>query len=187
MKFPIAAEDLNILAAWIDLQDARHAVDINDERQTEVQQDVRRLARRLGQLEQLPEVVCLVGSTRFHEQYKEQNLRLTLEGRIVLTIGVNAHDDDTFANMDPLDVVLIKEGLDRLHLRKIDLADRVFCINVGGYVGESTSNELRYATISGKPIDYLEEVPNGVWRRLDPTTPEGQREIGEALKVGFLP
>lgn len=48
--------------------------------------------------------------------------------------------------------------LDELHKRKIDLADEVFVINVGGYIGESTASEIKYAKQLGKPIRYLEHV-----------------------------
>ena len=43
-----------------------------------------------------------------------------------------------------------------MHLRKIDLADEIFVINVGGYIGESTKREIAYATKTSKKINYLE-------------------------------
>lgn len=45
-----------------------------------------------------------------------------------------------------------KAALDALHLRKIDLADRVLVVNPGGYVGESTSREIDYSHATGKPV-----------------------------------
>ena len=41
---------------------------------------------------------------------------------------------------------------------KIDLADRVFILNVGGYIGDSTRSEIAYAKKLKKPIDYLEKI-----------------------------
>ena len=49
-----------------------------------------------------------------------------------------------------------KEELDRLHKRKIDLADEVLVLNVGGYVGSSTRSEVEYAALTGKPVRWLE-------------------------------
>ena len=49
-----------------------------------------------------------------------------------------------------------KVKLDELHLRKIDLADEVLILNVGGYIGESTGRELAYARQHGKTIRFLE-------------------------------
>ena len=50
----------------------------------------------------------------------------------------------------------MKEMLDDMHLRKIDMADDIFVINVGGYIGESTRREISYAEQTGKNIKYLE-------------------------------
>jgi hypothetical protein len=49
-----------------------------------------------------------------------------------------------------------KVALDELHKRKIDLADRVYVLNVGGYIGDSTRGEVAYAMHHGKPVDWLE-------------------------------
>lgn len=97
-----------------------------------------------------PKIICLCGSTRFMEAFQQANLRETLAGNIVLTVGC-----DTKRCIWPKD---IKEKLDELHMRKIDLADEVFVLNVGGYVGESTRNEIAYAKATGKPVNYLEPL-----------------------------
>ena len=47
--------------------------------------------------------------------------------------------------------------LDRLHLAKIDLADEILVVNVGGYVGESTAREIEHARKHGKTIRWLED------------------------------
>ena len=102
-----------------------------------------------------PRIVCLCGSTRFSEAFREANLRETLAGRIVLTIGCDMREDAALFP-DPAEREEIKERLDRLHLAKIDLADDVLILNVGGYIGESTRREIEYATRTGKPVRYLE-------------------------------
>jgi len=43
-----------------------------------------------------------------------------------------------------------------MHKRKIDMADEIFVINVGGYIGSSTRSEIGYAIATGKPVHYLE-------------------------------
>ncbi|WP_331276059.1 hypothetical protein [Streptomyces sp. Qhu-G9] len=48
----------------------------------------------------------------------------------------------------------LKQVLDDLHLRKIDLADEVLIVNPGGYIGDSTAREIEYARSLGKPIRY---------------------------------
>jgi hypothetical protein len=48
--------------------------------------------------------------------------------------------------------------LDDMHKRKIDMADEIYVINVGGYIGNSTRSEIEYAKLTGKPILYLEPI-----------------------------
>lgn len=47
--------------------------------------------------------------------------------------------------------------LDNIHKRKIDMADAIYVIIVGGYIGESTHSETEYAVKNGKKVLYLEE------------------------------
>lgn len=103
----------------------------------------------------VPEIICLCGSARFFKTFDEQNFRLTLEGKIVLSIGFNAKFDEGL-NLTQSD----KERLDELHKRKIDLCDKVLVLNVGGYIGESTRSEIAYAEKIGRPVYYLETPCN---------------------------
>jgi hypothetical protein len=98
-------------------------------------------------------IVTLYGSTRFKDQFLETQKRLTLEGCIVISVGSFGRSGD-----DEVWKPGTKEMLDDMHLRKIDLADEIFVINVGGYIGESTRRELAYAEKTGKKVRYLEEV-----------------------------
>ena len=50
----------------------------------------------------------------------------------------------------------MREIVDEVHKRKIDLADKIFVINIDGYIGESTKSEIAYAKRMGKLIEYLE-------------------------------
>jgi hypothetical protein len=106
-------------------------------------------ADRLG-LPVRPTIVCLCGSTKFKEAYQEATLRETLAGKIVLSVGCFMHADGVPITDEQ------KAALDELHLRKIDLADEVLILNVGGYFGESTRRELKYAEKQKKKIRYLE-------------------------------
>lgn len=100
-----------------------------------------------------PTIVCLCGSTRFGEAYQEMNLRETLAGNIVLSIGINTKSDDDLIKAG---WKIDKEALDTLHLHKIDLADEVLILNVGGYIGESTRREVEYAQLKNKRVRWLE-------------------------------
>lgn len=96
------------------------------------------------------EVVCLCGSTRFKDEYRAENERLTRNNNVVLSVGLFGHADSyKFSDEE-------KEMLDDIHLDKIDMADRVHVINVDGYIGESTRRELRYAAEKGKLITFYD-------------------------------
>jgi nucleoside 2-deoxyribosyltransferase len=51
------------------------------------------------------------------------------------------------------------ETLMEIHKKKIDMADKVIVMNVGGYMGRGTLEEIGYATIKGKAIEYYEKIP----------------------------
>lgn len=110
-----------------------------------------------------PTIVCLCGSTRFHEAFQEANREETMAGRIVLTVGFFAHSADNDKGLTDEQ----KTKLDELHKRKIDLADEVLVLNVDKYVGDSTRSEIAYAREHGKVIRYLV-----------PLTAEEIRELG---------
>lgn len=96
-------------------------------------------------------VITLCGSTRFKDAFLKEQKRLTLEGNIVVSVGLFGHSGD-----EEVWKPGIKEMLDRMHLSKIDMADEIFVINVDGYVGESTKKEIEYAKSKGKAVNYLE-------------------------------
>lgn len=129
-----------------------------------------------------PEIVTLCGSTRFADAYAAETRRLTLEGCIVISVGL-------FGHQEGLDMAgEAKAMLDELHLRKIDIADRIHVVNpvcrvCAGcarvlisiaenetcwcgrnmkdlprvpYVGESTRREIEYAVANGKAVTYME-------------------------------
>ena len=107
-----------------------------------------------------PTIVCLCGSTRFKDAFDEANYQETMAGRVVLSVGFfmhatgNKHGEDIGATPEQ------KVALDELHKRKIDLADEILVLNVGGYIGDSTYSEIMYAREHGKVIKFLE--PSGL-------------------------
>ncbi|MBQ9290547.1 MAG: hypothetical protein IJ210_10575 [Clostridia bacterium] len=96
-------------------------------------------------------IITLCGSSRFKDAFLEAQKRLTLEDNIVISVGLFDHSGDDEAGTEG-----IKEMLDDMHKRKIDMANEIFVINVGGYIGNSTRSEIEYAKANGKTINYLE-------------------------------
>lgn len=93
-------------------------------------------------------VITLCGSTKFKEEFIEVQKQLTLEGNIVISVGLFGHSGDNFTDEE-------KIMLDDMHKRKIDMADEIFVINVNNYIGSSTKSEIEYAKSHNKTIRYL--------------------------------
>ena len=108
-------------------------------------------ARSLPSPQRKYPIITLCGSTRFKEQFLEAQKRLTLEGNIVISVGLFGHSGD-----DEVWTEGTKAMLDDMHKRKIDMADAIYVINVGGYIGSSTRSEIEYAHKMGKEVHYLE-------------------------------
>ena len=102
-------------------------------------------------------VITLCGSTKFKDEYMKAQRDLTLAGNIVITVGMFGHADGEYQTVLTEEV---KEMLDDMHKRKIDMADEIFVINKNGYVGLSTKSEILYAQSTGKKVSYLE--PNRI-------------------------
>ena len=103
-------------------------------------------------------VITLCGSTKFKNEFLKVQKDLTLSGNIVISVGLFGHsgDSEIWEDMDEGTLTKTKEMLDDMHKRKIDMADEIFVINVGGYIGESTKSEIEYAKSHGKKVNYLE-------------------------------
>lgn len=99
-----------------------------------------------------PKIICLCGSTKFKEAFLKANKEETLKGNVVLSVGCFPHSDGDEITLEQ------KILLDRLHFAKIYLADEILVLNVNGYIGESTGNEIQYAKSHNKKIRFLERI-----------------------------
>jgi hypothetical protein len=99
-------------------------------------------------------VITLCGSTQFEAEFAELNQRLTMEGCVVISLGMFSLPDlpDYDWTADSSD---LKGRLRGLHFQKIRMADEVYVVDPGGYLGESTRREIAYAESLGKPVRYL--------------------------------
>jgi len=106
------------------------------------------------------EVVTLCGSTRFKKEFLEVQKKLTLDRKIVISVGLFGHsgDAEVWENMSEDTLTETKIMLDDMHKRKIDMADSIYVVNVNGYIGESTKSEIEYALAHDKKVNYLEKI-----------------------------
>ena len=96
-------------------------------------------------------VITLCGSTKFKDDFMREQKRLSLDGNIVISVGMFGHSGDNEVWSDG-----VKEMLDDMHKRKIDMADEIFVINKDGYIGSSTRSEIEYAIKNNKIVRYME-------------------------------
>jgi hypothetical protein len=101
-----------------------------------------------------PKVVCLCGSTRFREAFASAHYTEGHTGNIVLTVYCYKNDPCCKGPED-------WKRLDALHKHQIDMADEILVLNVDGYIGDSTKNEVLYATLQNKGVRWLE--PGKAW------------------------
>lgn len=113
------------------------------------------ISSKLGGINQMKKynVITLCGSTKFKEEFMEVQKELTLQGNIVISVGMFGHSGD-----NEVWEAGTKEMLDDMHKCKIDMANEIFVINKDGYIGSSTKSEIAYAESTGKSIRFLETV-----------------------------
>ena len=97
-------------------------------------------------------IITLCGSIKFKDEFIKVQEKLTLDGNIVFTPNFfnNVRKEDIDKKM--------KKMLDEMHKQKIDMSDEIYVINLGGYIGESTKEEIEYAKANGKKISYLASI-----------------------------
>ena len=96
-------------------------------------------------------VITLCGSTKFKKEFEEINKKLTLEGNIVLSLGVFSHTDGE--QLSDEQIKMLKD----IHKQKIAMSDAIFVINKNSYIGNGLKEEIEYAKQLNKGISYLEE------------------------------
>ena len=97
------------------------------------------------------EIITLAGSTRFYDQFREVERKLTMEGVIVLPPAI-------FGKAEGIEhTPEVAKHLWDLHIEKIDISDGIYVIDVGGYIGDSTQKEIAYAKERGKFVRYYSQ------------------------------
>ncbi len=98
-------------------------------------------------------IITLCGSTRFEAEFAELNRDLTMQGYVVISLGMfnlsDLADGGKIADTSDL-----KARLAGVQFQKIRMADQLFVVDPGGYVGESTRREIAYARSLGTPVRY---------------------------------
>lgn len=120
-------------------------------------------------------VVCLCGPVKFEPYFRLAKCREELRGNRVLMplLGLKPIPEGA------------REAVRHVHRLKIEMADEVFVVNVGGYIGDHTKEEIEYAKSLGKAVRwYDEEVGSGSIAEADAGLAEFRRSTGKDLSNG---
>ncbi len=94
-------------------------------------------------------VVCLCRSSRFSAEFLRVERVESLAGRIVLMPAVFFSIEGPHLDSSELG------RLKAVHREKIRMADEILVVDVDGYVGDSTRQEIEFARSLGKAVRYL--------------------------------
>ena len=96
-------------------------------------------------------VITICGSMRYSKEMMKIAEELELkQGYAVIQCVYNV-DGEKYEGVDA-------SILDKIHRKKIDISDAIYVVNINGYIGNSTKNEIEYAKQNNKEIIYHEPI-----------------------------
>lgn len=98
-------------------------------------------------------IITVCGSLKFYKEIVEMALKMELEGNCMLVPIYNPYNTDKDAFTDEE----IKR-ISKMHYEKIKLSDAILVVDVDGYIGSSTSNEIESAKTLNKEILYYSDL-----------------------------
>ena len=99
-----------------------------------------------------PKIICLIGSTKFKDTFEKVAQELSLAGNIVLKPNVFSQYDDIDLTNEQCNLLI------EATRKEIKMADEIMVINVNGYIGDLTLQEIGYAYTKGKRISFIEPL-----------------------------
>lgn len=97
-------------------------------------------------------IITVCGSLRFIKEMLQIAEKLELEGNSVLLPIYNPNKNKDAFNSDEILM------LSKMHKEKIKLSDAVLVVNVDGYIGNSTKDEMEFAKKLNKEIIYYTDL-----------------------------
>lgn len=97
-------------------------------------------------------IITVCGSLRFIKEMLQIAEKLELECNSVLLPVYNPNKNKDAFNSDEILM------LSKMHKEKIKLSDAVLVVNVDGYIGNSTKDEMEFAKKLNKKIIYYTDL-----------------------------
>lgn len=92
-------------------------------------------------------VVTICGSMRFEDQMKRIAFELETKKEMCVIQCVYDVDNKMLSEKDI-------ESLNNTHIKKIEISDAIYVVDIDGYVGEQVQKEIEYAKVLGKEVIY---------------------------------
>ncbi len=93
--------------------------------------------------------ICLIGSTRFEELFRQLEYDLSINGYIVLSpLVYNQTGENPGCGIEE------KKILDLVQREKIRQSEIVLVVDKDSYIGDSTKKQIEYAELLNKKIIY---------------------------------
>ena len=96
-------------------------------------------------------VITICGSMRYSKEMMKIAEELELKDGYAVIQCVYNVDGQKYEGIDA-------SILDKIHRKKIDISDAIYVVNIDGYIGNSTRNEIEYAKNNGKEVIYNESI-----------------------------
>ena len=97
-------------------------------------------------------VITVCGSYKFKKEMVEITEKMTLQGNCVLMPNELTRKNKEEYNEEEVRII------GGMHKEKIKLSDAIIVVDVNGYIGESTKNEIEYAKSLNKEILYYTDL-----------------------------
>ena len=92
-------------------------------------------------------VVTICGSMKFEEQMKSLAFELETKADMCVLQCVYGLDKESLSTDDI-------DKLNNTHLKKIDISDAIYVVDIDGYIGNQVKKEIEYAKGKGKEVMY---------------------------------
>ena len=96
-------------------------------------------------------IVTICGSFKFKEEMLRLSAELEIKNNYVILQPVYGCNDATYTAEE-------MEIMGNLHMKRIEISDAIYVVNVGGYIGSSTKKEIEYAISLNKEVYFLEPL-----------------------------
>ena len=96
------------------------------------------------------QTITICGSMRFEKEMQRIAFELEVKHRFNVLQCVYGLKK---SELTPSDLDILEEA----HLKRIDLSDAIYVVDIGGHIGSMTREEIKYAKENGKEIIFHSE------------------------------